>query len=35
MSRKFEAPCAMAASMYSLLTTDSTWPRIGRETYGM
>ena len=34
ISRKFDAPCAIAASTNSLFTTDSTWPRTGRYTYG-
>src|SRR5262245_28535096 len=35
ISRILPAPCAVAASTNSLLTTASTWPRIGRYTYGM
>ena len=35
ISRQSEAPCAIAASTNSFWRTESTWPRIGRATYGM
>src|SRR5260221_13847646 len=34
ISRRLDAPWAIAASTNSLLTTESTWPRMGRYTYG-
>src|SRR6266540_1973816 len=34
ISRRFDAPWAIAASANSFLATVSTWPRTGRYTYG-
>ena len=34
ISRRLPAPSAIAASTNSRLITESTWPRIGRYTYG-
>src|SRR5438552_4998300 len=35
ISRRLPAPWATAASTNSFLTTESTWPRTARYTYGM
>ena len=34
ISRRLDAPWAIAASTNSFSATDSTWPRTGRYTYG-
>src|SRR5229473_3863804 len=34
ISRRLDAPWAIAASTNSRWTTESTWPRTGRYTYG-